>query len=413
MSTSPPDRLHHLRRFLSESPWAMLPTALAVLVEIVERRALGVRLSDDEIAARVEAARRTPPPAATPGSIAVVPILGAIIPRAMLFDGEKISEANSAEFIGRAFSAVLADPNVAAILLDVDSPGGNVQGIPELAATIRSARGQKPVVAVVNHTAASAAYWLASQADEIVVTPSGEVGSIGVFTVHDDLSAAAEKAGVRRTYIAAGAHKVEGNPFEPLSDATRQYLQQRVDAVHDEFVRDIARGRRVSQQTVRETFGQGRMVKASDALKLGMADRIGTFQETVDRLAARGERAAGLRASGQKPAILAAEPGAGAPDQAALAAEADTIHQVGDRVRVKAGREHDEMTREATGTIVEISTSALGIQFDGMEGTHKWYVDEELESAESESEGDEHEGAAVTSDERDRFRLRLALGGGA
>lgn len=358
MLTSPPDRLHHLRRFLAESPWAMLPSALAVLVEIVERRAAGVRLTDDEIAARIEGARRTPPPAAAPGSIAVVPIQGAIIPRALLFDGEKISEANSAEFIGRAISAVLADPNVAAILLDVDSPGGNVQGVPELAAIIRGARGQKPVIAVVNHTAASAAYWLASQADEIVVTPSGDVGSIGVFTVHDDLSAAAEKAGVRRTYIAAGAHKVEGNPFEPLSDETRKYLQERVDAVHGDFVRDVARGRRVAQQTVRESFGQGRMVQAADALKLGMADRIGTFQETVDRLATRSARAAGSRAEGAAFEFTAAD------------------------------------YLELFGRDLSIATGLL----DDVEPPAEQAAEAEFQAA---------------SDERDRFRLRLALGGGS
>jgi signal peptide peptidase SppA len=358
MSTSPPDRLHHLRRFLSESPWAMLPTALAVLVEIVERRALGVRLADDEIEARIEGARRAPSPVATPGTIAVLPIFGPIVPRANVVQDISGPKATSAELVEAAFRAALADTNVSSILLDVDSPGGNVQGIPELAATLRSARGQKPVVAVVNHTAASAAYWLASQADEIVVTPSGEVGSIGVFTVHDDLSAAAEKAGVRRTYIAAGAHKVEGNPFEPLSDATRQYLQQRVDAVHDEFVRDVARGRRVSQQTVRETFGQGRMVKASDALKLGMADRIGTFQETVDRLAARNARAAGARAEGANFEFTAA----------------DYLEFFGRELQP-----FDEVADESAAPAEQAAEPA----------------------------------PETASDERDRFRLRLALGGGA
>ena len=100
-------------------------------------------------------------------------------------------------------------------------------------------------------------------------------------------SAAAEKAGVRRTFISAGKFKVEGHPFAPLSDEARAYFQERVDAAYRDFVKDVATGRRVSQETVRESFGQGRMVRAADAVKLGMADRVGTLQETFDRLATR------------------------------------------------------------------------------------------------------------------------------
>jgi signal peptide peptidase SppA len=165
------------------------------------------------------------------------------------------------------------------------SPGGVVTGTDELSSQIFAARGTKPIIAHVNGYAASAAYWIASAADEIVVTSSGQVGSIGVIGVHDDVSAALEKMGVKKTIISSGKYKAEGSPFGPLSDEARTHRQQEADAYYDDFVRAVARNRNVSLSAVRDGFGQGRMVRAEAAIAEGMADRIATLDETIARFA--------------------------------------------------------------------------------------------------------------------------------
>lgn len=274
-------------RFVREQPWALLESYFDTMLDVLEMRASGLRFSAEEAAQRVEAGRRSTPTATAPGSIAVLPLFGLMAQRAGHFDVSQ--EGTSTEEFAAVFRQAMVDPSIGAVVLNVDSPGGSVFGVQELADVIASSRGQKPMVAVANSLAASAAYWVASQADELVVTPSGEVGSIGVIAAHDDISKAAEAKGVKRTYVTApvGGFKAEGNPFEPLSDEASAHLQSRVDDYYDRFVRAVAAGRRTSLATVREDFGKGRTVGGRQAVELGMADRVATLQETVDRLAAK------------------------------------------------------------------------------------------------------------------------------
>src|SRR3990167_10678641 len=238
-------------------PWAIRPEMVAIICELVRFRAGGGGLTADEIRQRIQSER--PRPAAPKGgAIAVMPLYGPIFPRANMM--QEVSGGTSAEMFGKMFQAAVADPNISAIVLDVDSPGGNVKGIPELWQTIMDARGQKPVVASVNSMAASAAYWIASAADEVAVTPSGEVGSIGVYAAHEDISAAQAKEGVKITLISAGKRKVQGNPFEPLSDEARQDIQGQIDVVYEMFLGAVAQGRGVSASKVRNGYGEGGMV---------------------------------------------------------------------------------------------------------------------------------------------------------
>jgi signal peptide peptidase SppA len=198
----------------------------------------------------------------------------------------------------------MADTNVSAIVIDCDSPGGNVQGTPELAKRIFDARGKgKKIIAVCNGTMASAAFWICSAADEVVCTPSGEVGSIGVFMVHLDESGLNEQLGLSYTMISAGEFKTEGNPFQPLSEAARAHFQQGVDEMYDMFVRAVATHREVSTKVVLKDYGQGRVLSATQAKAAGMIDRIATLEETLRRLGAtdvglsgrpRGARAEGM-----------------------------------------------------------------------------------------------------------------------
>jgi signal peptide peptidase SppA len=218
------------------------------------------------------------------GGVAVLPLYGIISPR--VHDVHDVSAPGgvAAEAFAEAFRQVMADPQVTGVVIDVDSPGGNVLGVPEAFAAIRDAKGAKPVWAIANHQAASAAYWLASAADRIVVTPSGEVGSIGVYSYHEDVSKALEMQGVTPSLIKAGPNKAEGHPAFPLGEEATAHIQGRVDDYYGMFVRDVAKGRAASRETVREGFGGGRMVGAQDAVRLGMADEIDTLENTIRRV---------------------------------------------------------------------------------------------------------------------------------
>jgi signal peptide peptidase SppA len=192
---------------------------------------------------------------------------------------------------------------VSAILIDANTPGGTIAGVTELAAEMYAARGRKPIVAHANALAASAGYWIVSAADEIVATPSADVGAIGVITAHVDTSKAEEAEGVTRTVVSAGKYKAEGHG--PISEEGLAALQARVDDAYAVMTKDIARGRGVSPADVRAGFGEGRVVSAKEALKLGMIDRIATFDETVARMTGR-RVSGGMRAEAE-PEFLSAD----------------------------------------------------------------------------------------------------------
>lgn len=272
-------RTYVLRAFV-ESPWAILPNTLAVLDEIVTRHVAGEKLEADEIQARIHGAAK--PQERRVNKVAILPLFGTIFPRANLMTD--VSGATSAERFSKDFAALVRDPEIGAIVLDVDSPGGQVQGVDELANQIYEARQVKPVVAIANHQMASAAYWIASAASELVISPSGEVGSIGVIAVHRDISAAQERDGVRTTIISQGKYKGEGNPYQPLGEEARAALQARVDEAYDSFVEAVARNRGVTVDAVRGGFGEGRTVTARKAVELGMADRVDTLDGVLTGL---------------------------------------------------------------------------------------------------------------------------------
>lgn len=230
-------------------------------------------------------------PPRTQNSIAIIPLHGTISQRMNMLSA--MSGGTSTEQFAAAFREQLNNPRVKAIVLDIDSPGGSSFGVSELANLIMNARGQKPILASINSTGASAAYWIASAADRIFVTPGGIAGSIGVYAVHQEISQLEANEGVRTTLISAGKNKTRGNPFEPLSDDDQAYIQSLVNDTYDRFVRDVARGRGASLTSVRNGYGQGDVVTASKALELGMVDGIQTLEETIQTAAtARPRRAA-------------------------------------------------------------------------------------------------------------------------
>jgi len=268
---------------LCEERWAIEQAKMQMILDFMSEQTAGIKFDAAEIEARIGKGQEKAV-ARQEGAVAIIPIRGVIANRMSMLDD--ISGGTSSEGLGRAIQSAVRDEGIKAIVFDVDSPGGAVSGATEISQMIYDARGIKPIVAHVNARAASKAYWIASAADEIVVTASGAVGSIGVLGVHDDLSGAMEKAGIKKTIISAGKFKADGNPFAPLGDDVRDRIQSSVDAAYDSFVRDVARNRNVSLAAVREGFGQGDMVDAAQAVAEGMADRVGSLEETLQRFGA-------------------------------------------------------------------------------------------------------------------------------
>ncbi len=225
----------------------------------------------------------------TANKIAVIPVRGVITQRNPF-------EGTTTERLGRQLSAAVADPEVGVVVFDIDSPGGAVLGTPELGEAIRSADEQKPMVAVANSMAASGAYWLASAARRLAVAPSGQVGSIGVFSMHVDRSKMLDDMGIDVTFIHAGKFKVEGNPTEPLGDEAKAAMQGRIDTYYDMFVGAVAAGRGVTKGEVTANFGQGRMFTAEAAKALGMVDRVATLEGVLAGMMKSGN---GTKATGK------------------------------------------------------------------------------------------------------------------
>lgn len=285
--------------YIEETPWAILPSRLRQWVA-----ALASEEPDEQIRARFDAGQR---PAALSGpGVGVIPIVGPISQRTTLLEA-LFGYGTSTTSIGAQIKALVADQSVKAIVLDVDSPGGSVFGVQELAQLILDAREVKPVIAMANSLMASAAYWIGASATEVVASPSAMVGSVGVVVVHMDESKMLEKIGVKPTFITAGKYKAEGDPAQPLSEAGREHLQGMVDAYYGAFVGGVARGRGVSVADVRTNYGQGRLLTAREAMAVGMIDRIATLDETLGRVLS-GKRGMAARALEDEPAIVAAAP---------------------------------------------------------------------------------------------------------
>lgn len=276
-------------RLLAEfytTPWALDPAIHAQMEMILDRWASGTKLSAEQISAavgpspQVAADRRAQMAQAGGGAVAVIPVYGVLTHRA---HAKAISTPmTSTEELSAQVRAAVADPDISSIVLDVDSPGGSVFGVQEVADTIFTLRGAKPIIGVANAQAASGAYWILAQADEVVITPSGAVGSIGAFMAHDDKSEKYAKDGVKRTYVHAGKYKVEGNDTGPMEGESLAHAQNMVDSFYSAFVRAVAKGRGVSVDVARgPEFGEGRMVLARQAVASGMANRIATLDEVI------------------------------------------------------------------------------------------------------------------------------------
>lgn len=269
----------HLLAWIGRETWAIEPAKAQEILAF-----LALRLDSGESAERIHPSRERSI-RDREGSTAIIPIHGVMAQRPL--PGGSTGRSASSENIGRQVDQAASDPAVKAIVLHIDSPGGSVAGTRELAAKVRAARDAKPVIAQVDSLAASAAYWVASQATEVVSTPGGDVGSIGVIAVHENIAGMLEKEGIQNTIISAGKYKAEGHPFGPLGDEARAHFQGLVDEAYRDFIDAVAGGRGVPTKTVEAHYGEGRLLPAPRALTAGMIDRVQTFDETLARFARR------------------------------------------------------------------------------------------------------------------------------
>lgn len=192
--------------------------------------------------------------------------------------------ATGYEYIWQAFQRGMSDPDVKGIALVCDTPGGMVAGNFSLVDRMYAMRGTKPVWGFAHESAYSAGYSIISVADKIYVSRTGGVGSIGVVTMHVDMSQAVSKAGLKITFIYAGSHKVDGNPYEPLPDDVKARIQSRIDELYGVFVATVARNRPVlTEQAVIDT--QAQCFTATESLSNKLADNIGDLDDSLTAFA--------------------------------------------------------------------------------------------------------------------------------
>lgn len=213
--------------------------------------------------------------------VAVMSISGPIYHRKSFIS--KIYGVVTCEDIEEQFNLLMSDERVKTVILDINSPGGTVFGIPELAEKIFNARNSKKIISIANAYAASAAYWLGSAASEFYSIPSGSVGSIGVYLMHSNLSEYYKKEGIEISFVKAGKKKTNGNPYEPLSEEARKDLQKEVDIIYTNFISAVAKHRNVTEDSVNEGFAEGGMALAKIALSENMIDGIINLDELILR----------------------------------------------------------------------------------------------------------------------------------
>lgn len=207
--------------------------------------------------------------------------------------------------IQAAVKAAVDDQRVNGIILDVDSPGGTVNGADETAEMIFNARGQKPIVAFSSGMMASAAYLIGSAADKIVVGKNAEVGSIGVLMIHRDFSKAEERFGVKTTYLKAGKFKAIGNPSEPLSDDARAVFQEELNHIYGNFIETVSLHRDTEAEKVRSDMADGRIFLGVQAVGAGLADEVGNLQTAL--VYASSDETSTRRIDSMKPEIKSIE----------------------------------------------------------------------------------------------------------
>ena len=269
--------MQFLTQALSGQAWAITPQMLDHLQQLV---ASGKAMQTfDENVTPEASVQKMPLVKGNGRSVGLVTFHGVVMNRCP--DWGVYYGYMSPQTFAREIRTLADDPSTASIVISVDSPGGTVAGTVEAAEAVAYARSRKKVTAVVNDTCCSAAFWVASQASEIVVSPTSLTGSIGCIISHLDYSKALSEWGIVATYIRSAVKKALGQPYEPLSDTARAEFQKMVDDVHSQFIAAVAKGRRKARAVVADQWATGEVWTGADAITAGLADRLGTLNTII------------------------------------------------------------------------------------------------------------------------------------
>lgn len=259
---------------LTSMPWAMTEDYLRLMLSIARRENVDIETVERTMGRKLDNTRTVQ----QRGDVAIIPVTGPIFRYANLFSA--VSGATSIQTLAIDFNAALNNPDVRAILLNIDSPGGEANGVAEFAEMVYRARGVKPIWAYVGGAGASAAYWIASTADEIVAHETALLGSIGVVV--------AVPNGADESEIEFVSSQSPRKRPDPATEEGRSDIQYIIDSLAQTFVETVARNRGVSTDTVLSDFGQGSLLVGKDAVAAKLADRLGAYEQTLAELSAKG-----------------------------------------------------------------------------------------------------------------------------
>ncbi len=361
----------HLASRIFGTPLLIHPRKLDVILSVLGPR-LGVAMSDDSQQLIKHLAAQAPPanPTSFTSNIAVISVSGTLVRRAAAVDAA--SGLTSYSAISAQLAQAVRDPAVNAILLDIDSPGGEAGGAFDLADQIVAARQVKPIWAVANDDAFSAAYAIASAATRVYVTRTGGVGSVGVIALHVDQSQRDAMNGLRYTAVYAGDRKNDMSPHAPLSTDAAQALQAEVDRLYGLFVSTVAANRNLSVQDVQDT--EACLYFAQDAIDAGLADVVGTLDDALidlsEELQTKTTSIARIQGSGREMGI--STPGPSMKRSVCMQNDAtqtadgqttqDEQHQPADQMRTEPAQSGDatQGTGEPPGAQAQTSAVAQG-----------------------------------------------------
>ena len=269
---------------LYNTPLMLHPDKAATIAEVFRTYMGRIDTDRPEVDAAFgsSAANNRKPYQVSNGGIGIVPVMGTLVQRASGLDA--MSGMTSYTSVNNLLTQAMNDPDVKGILLEIDSPGGECSGLFDLADSIYAARDAKPVWAIANEQAFSAAYAIASSADQLYMPRTAGVGSIGVIAMHVDQSKRDASQGYTYTAIFAGDKKNDFNSHAPLTDSAQGDLQSEITRLYGMFVDTVARNRGIDVQVVKDT--QAGVLNPQQAIDAGFADGIGTMQDVVSKFEA-------------------------------------------------------------------------------------------------------------------------------
>lgn len=304
-----------VRAHVLESPWAITEDSLRTILTIVDRQ----NADPEAVAAKLGRPLDYTHAVTVRDGVATIPVEGPLFRHGDLFT--EISGATTYEQLATDLTSAADDPGIHAIVLAIDSPGGEVTGVSELAKLIRETSARKPVIAYVEGLGASAAYWLASAAGEVVASDTALLGSIGTRQTFVDTRDAMAAKGVKTYEIVSSQSPAK--VADPATPDGRARIQQTLDSLTGVFVAEVARYRGVTPEAVIADFGQGGILVGAAAVEAGLADHLGTYESVLATLASRSPRAVAGRRTAQHPTQETHMPD---PDNELTAAEIATAH---------------------------------------------------------------------------------------